>query len=73
MVNIIWNYILDDMSIIEDDSLETDMLRRKWIVNTYTGITPTITFRQDNYRIDLGSELRFYTGDHYGEVKDFFF
>ncbi|MBN2279711.1 MAG: TonB-dependent receptor [Candidatus Marinimicrobia bacterium] len=55
----------------EEEGLETDLLRRKWIINHYAGITPTLTFREDRFRIDLGSELRFYTGDHAGKVKGF--
>jgi len=51
--------------------LKTDLLRRKWIVNTYFGIIPTLTYIRDKYRLDLGGEIRSYTGDHYGEIADF--
>jgi len=55
----------------EEGGMETDLLRRKWIENVYFGIIPTLTFRQNRYRIDIGTELRSYTGDHFGEVTDF--
>ncbi len=55
----------------EEKTMTTDLLRRKWIVNNYFGVTPTITFRQSRYRLDAGIELRSYTGDHYGRIKDF--
>ncbi|MBC8174203.1 MAG: TonB-dependent receptor [Candidatus Marinimicrobia bacterium] len=51
--------------------LETDLLRRKWIVNSYFGIVPTWTLRKEPFRIDIGGELRWYRGDHFGEVTDF--
>ncbi|MFP4547794.1 MAG: TonB-dependent receptor [Fidelibacterota bacterium] len=63
--------ITDKYTDEQEQSLTTDLLRRKWIVNNYFGVTPTLTFRQNLFRIDIGSELRSYTGDHYGEVKDF--
>ncbi len=51
--------------------LTTDLLRRKWIVNQYTGITPTITKMTGKSRLDAGLELRFYTGNHFGQVSRF--
>lgn len=54
-----------------EQNLYTDLLRRKWIVNTYYGIIPTFTLNRASFRVDLGGEIRFYTGDHFGEVTDF--
>ncbi|MEE8436724.1 MAG: TonB-dependent receptor, partial [Candidatus Neomarinimicrobiota bacterium] len=48
-----------------------DLLRRKWIKNNYYGIIPTLTWDKDIIRFDLGAEIRFYKGDHFGEVSDF--
>jgi len=69
-----YSYNLD----VEDqypDSTEqlmtTDLLRRKWIVNTYFGVIPTLTWVKPNYRWDIGMELRGYTGNHFGEVSNF--
>ena len=51
--------------------LESSFWRRRWIVNTYYGTVPTITYKAKSYRIDIGGELRYYKGNHFGEVKDF--
>ena len=54
-----------------EQTLTTDLLRRKWIVNTYFGVIPTVTWIKPNYRLDMGLELRSYLGNHFGEVSNF--
>ena len=69
-----YSYNLDvnnEFSDNEEQSLSTDFLRRKWIDNNYFGIVPTITWLNKGLRIDLGGEIRYYTGDHFGEVSKF--
>ncbi len=56
---------------VEIDSLSTDLLRRKWIVNQYFGITPVLTWEQGSWRLDAGLEARTYRGNHFGEVMEF--
>ena len=55
----------------EEQSITTDLLRRKWIVNNYFGIVPTLTWNNDQLRADFGTEIRFYSGDHFGEATNF--
>ena len=55
----------------QEQSIFTDLLRRKWIDNNYYGIVPTLTWNNQELRVDLGGEMRFYTGDHFGEVSQF--
>jgi len=52
-------------------AMELGFTRRKWIVNDYFGVIPTLTYLKDKFRIDLGGELRFYRGDHFGEISNF--
>ena len=69
-----YSYNLDVKNIFTDNeekSISSDLLRRKWIDNNYFGIVPTFTWINQGLRIDLGSEIRYYTGDHYGEVSNF--
>ena len=69
-----YSYNLDvnnEFSDNEEQSLSTDFLRRKWIDNNYFGVVPTITWLNKGLRIDLGGEIRYYTGDHFGEVSKF--
>jgi len=55
----------------EEMEMETDLLRRKWIQNKYYGLVPRWMWNRDKIRFDMGGELRFYTGDHFGEVTNF--
>ena len=69
-----YSYNLDINNVFEDsteESLTTDLLRRKWIDNYYYGVVPTFTVLSERIRLDIGSEFRYYSGDHYGEVSDF--
>ena len=69
-----YSYNLDINNVISDESeksTNTDLLRRKWIDNSYYGFVPMITISGDDYRLDFGGEVRFYAGDHFGEVSQF--
>ncbi len=55
----------------EEQNMSTDLLRRKWIDNNYFGFVPTFTWKYQGLRTDVGGEMRWYTGDHYGEVTQF--
>ncbi len=69
-----YSYNLDIMNTIPDvaeDTMTTRMLRRRWIINHYYGIIPTLTWKRSRSRVDIGGELRRYQGDHFGEVTDF--
>ena len=66
-----YSYNLDienEYSDEQEQAMQTDFLRRKWIQNTYFGIVPSITYKVGNFRSDIGLESRFYSGLHYGEV-----
>ncbi|MEE9167633.1 MAG: TonB-dependent receptor [Candidatus Neomarinimicrobiota bacterium] len=68
-----YNLDVDDAypDCVEQDELFTDLLRRKWIVNHYYGIVPRWTWKRGGIRFDLGGEIRFYRGDHFGEAASF--
>ena len=61
----------DQYTDSQEQNLSTDLLRRKWIDNNYYGVVPTVTWKNEELRIDIGGEFRKYTGDHYGEVSQF--
>ncbi|NQT97727.1 MAG: TonB-dependent receptor [Candidatus Marinimicrobia bacterium] len=74
-IEFLQSYNLDQIypnyPLVDDSSGSLGFTRRKWIVNSYYGLIPVLTFEREKYRIDIGGELRFYSGDHYGEVTDF--
>lgn len=66
-----YDYNLDTISDTAYADSTTNLLRRKWIVNRYVGVVPQWTKKTDRYRLDVGGELRYYTGDHFGNVSNF--
>ncbi len=63
--------VLDQYTDEQEQELTSNLLRRKWIQNNYFGIIPTFTYKDELLRIDLGTEMRSYTGNHFGEVTNF--
>ncbi|MEE9464039.1 MAG: TonB-dependent receptor, partial [Candidatus Neomarinimicrobiota bacterium] len=49
---------------------EVDLVRRKWLENSYWGIIPQYTIREDWGTTVVGGDARFYTADHYGQVLE---
>ncbi|MFQ6607256.1 MAG: TonB-dependent receptor [Fidelibacterota bacterium] len=66
-----YDYNLDTITDSTYADSTTDLLRRKWIVNDYFGIVPQWTLKWSRLRLDLGGEIRFYKGDHFGKVSQF--
>ena len=69
-----YSYNLDINNVMSNEAEKaktTDLLRRKWIQNNYYGMVPMLTILDKNYRIDVGGEVRFYSGDHFGEATQF--
>lgn len=69
----IYDYNLDIKNLLPDSVeqvMTTGLLQRKWIVNSYTGLIPSLSFKMKDFRIDAGMEFRTYAGDHFGEVSD---
>jgi len=65
------SYNLDQYYPGSAESQSLGFTRRKWIVNSYHGLIPTLTFSGERYRLDVGGELKFYRGNHFGEIAGF--
>jgi iron complex outermembrane receptor protein len=66
-----YNYNLDAITDSSYADTTTNLLRRKWLVNRYVGFVPQWTKQSEWYRLDIGGEIRYYSGNHYGEISDF--
>ncbi|MEE9190226.1 MAG: TonB-dependent receptor [Candidatus Neomarinimicrobiota bacterium] len=69
-----YEYNLDTFDFLPpepENGRTTDLTRRKWIVNQYFGFVPTVTYRTDNLRTDVGMEWRSFFGSHFGEIFNF--
>ena len=64
----LYEYNLDQY-LTGDSSQSMDFTRRKWIINSYYGIIPTLTLNKQHMRLDIGGEIRIYSGNHYGEIN----
>ncbi len=47
-----------------------DLIRRKWLENSYWGIIPQYTLDEPWGTTVLGGDLRLYQADHYGRVRE---
>ncbi|MCK5520232.1 MAG: TonB-dependent receptor, partial [Candidatus Marinimicrobia bacterium] len=65
-----YSYNLDEGDISKYQN-ESDFLRRKWIVNQYSGLIPQYSYQTETLRLDMGAEIRSYAGDHFGEISQF--
>jgi iron complex outermembrane recepter protein len=51
------------------DSLKTsDLIRRKYLDNDFSGITYSLNYSERNWKLALGGSWNYYTGRHYGTV-----
>ena len=66
-----YQYNLDTITDTSYPDSTTKLLRRKWLSNSYIGIIPQWTNQTEWYRLDIGGEIRYYSGDHYGHISDF--
>ncbi len=66
-----YDYNLDTITDTSYADSTTNLLRRKWLSNRYVGVIPQWTKQSEWYRLDIGGEIRYYAGDHYGNISSF--
>jgi len=55
--------------IIGNDTLtSTDLIRRKWLDNTFVGTVYSLKYRNKNINIVFGGSANQYDGDHFGRI-----
>ena len=45
-----------------------DIIRQLWLSNHFYGLTWSIDYEKNKFKIKTGGALNKYTGDHYGEL-----
>jgi iron complex outermembrane receptor protein len=48
--------------------LSTDMIRQKWMSNTFYGTVWSLTYKKDRIDASAGGGLNFYNGNHFGRI-----
>ncbi len=63
------NYNMDSLFIGNDTISESDILRRRWLRNTFEGIVYSWEYTSnDKFDLTIGGSANKYEGEHFGEV-----
>lgn len=63
------NYGIDTLFVGNDTVSRTDILRRRWLRNTFEGIVYSWEYdSKDKFKLTIGGSANRYVGEHYGEI-----
>jgi iron complex outermembrane recepter protein len=62
------DYGLPSVMIDTSELLTTDMIRRKWLSNTFYGTVWSLVYKKDRLNLTAGGGMNNYTGNHYGRI-----
>ncbi|NOZ34630.1 MAG: TonB-dependent receptor [Chlorobi bacterium] len=62
------DYNIDNLVIGNDTLTSTDLIRRKWLDNTFVGAVYSLKYRNKNINIVFGGSANQYDGDHFGRI-----
>ncbi len=62
------DYGLSPVNIGDTTISRTDLIRRKWMANSFYGLVYSLNYRNDKVEANFGGGLNRYTGDHYGRI-----
>jgi iron complex outermembrane receptor protein len=63
-----YDYDLDPITIGNEVIDETDLIRRRWLDNTFYVANINARYKTDNIELLFGTSISTYEGDHYGEI-----
>jgi iron complex outermembrane receptor protein len=64
-------YLLDSLVVSTDSVVfDTDVVRRRWLDNHYSGLVGSLTRRSETWESVIGGAYSMYDGLHFGEVID---
>ena len=62
------DYNLEEITIGNDTINTTDLIRRRWLDNSFYVVNASANYKNDNLAMIFGGSLSHYDGDHFGEV-----
>ncbi len=62
------DYNLENIIIANDTLNSTDLIRRKWLNNDFSGLTYSLNHKMGNLDLILGGASNRYIGQHYGNI-----
>jgi iron complex outermembrane recepter protein len=61
-------YGLPVITIGDSTISSTDLIRRKWMKNDFTGLVWSLKYKKEKIEAALGGGLNYYYGDHFGRI-----
>ena len=62
------DYALEPVVIGDTTIFQTDLIRRKWMSNSFYGLVYSLNYRNDKLEASLGGGMNLFSGDHYGRL-----
>lgn len=62
------NYGLPNVTVGAETVTSSDIIRRRWLGNDFSGLTYSINYDHGNLKAVLGGGYSYYDGDHFGEI-----
>lgn len=62
------DYGLPPLNIGDTTIYQTDLIRRKWMSNSFYGLIYSLIYRKDKLEAKIGGGINLYSGDHYGRI-----
>lgn len=62
------DYGLENVAIGGDTLTSTNLIRRRWLDNTFSGVVYSLNYAKDKLNLLVGGGYNVYQGKHYGEV-----
>jgi iron complex outermembrane receptor protein len=62
------DYGLPPINIGDTTIFQTDLIRRKWMANSFYGLIYSLNYSKDKLEAKLGGGINLYSGDHYGRI-----
>jgi iron complex outermembrane recepter protein len=62
------DYGLPALNIGDTTIFQTDLIRRKWMSNSFYGLIYSLNYRNDKLEAKIGGGINLYSGDHFGRI-----
>ncbi len=63
-----FDYGLQNLIAGNDTIISTDLIRRKWLDNTFAGAVYSLKYQNKNFNLVFGGSANQYDGDHFGRI-----
>ncbi len=61
-------YGLPPLNIGDTTIFQSDLIRRKWMSNSFYGLIYSLNYSKDKLEVKIGGAINLYSGDHFGRI-----